>query len=639
MAEYLCIDCNKRFKFRSELERHKNKKNRCVNNIFNNNVEQSTECRYCSKKYSNKYNLERHKKTCKSRNDSNIIEVLEHGIIIKETNDIQNDINITQNNNNDTLNTGGISLDDVLNVNSNVHIEQDNSTENNTNCNNITNNTTNNSNVSITIPNFIHPFGYEDMTFLTDDEILKILTSKNGIADAIEAIYSQPQNCNIHRPNVNKKHFSVLMVREKEVLINEVLSAKVDPYKNLELHSENEAKKRIELEDGRYIDSDGDIVGPSVKSKFKKKYAKQNEINNEYIEIQKQEFNFDNDNFEPRQMESSFESEISSCSDIEEYNRKLFIKNQNSGKSKEKQKKYRHKPKPKNINNEEDDNDNEDENEISITDIIIKSKQLKNMYDLIVDNALKYLDKLLYSCKHKLCFEDQLCIAENINNMRIKMNNNVYLDNIISILETQFRDKLYKEIFNKYEHKIRFNTEFKEDKIKAVKLLLKDLNRFIADRTHRTIDNDFLDTQIWTEEIHRNLNTNPADERNNLRNYDIEDTPRYKFFEDMRELEYKYFDEHGISLGNLYTYRKLLLERTQKEIERVEREYNDKKLKDELIGKLIHDKKYSFEKRLKQIKFVDTSSLTPGLDTKKFTKLTYDTNEKLPECFINYEKH
>ena len=382
----------------------------------------------------------------------------------------------------------------------------------------------------------------------------------------------------------------------------------------------------------------------TIKSKWKQKdklndsvYNNSDITNNESRNAN--ELTTDNENLEPRQIESSFESEISSCSDVNEYNKKLFIKNFNADKSKENKKKYRHKKINKNKDDEDTDEDEEDNKEISITDIIVKSKQLKNMYDLIVYNALKYLDKLLYSCKYKLSFEDQLCIAENINNMRIKMNNNVYLDNIISILETQFRDKLYKEIFHKYEHMIRFNAEFKEEKIKAVKLLLKDLNRFIADRTHRTIDDEFLDTQIWSEEIHRNPNTNPADERNNLHTNNIEDTPRYKFFEDMRELEYKYFDEHGISLGNLNIYRKLLLERAQKEIERVEREYNDKKLKDELIGKLIDDKKYTLERRLKQIKFVDTSSLIPGLDTRKFGKITYDGNAKIPDCYINYEKN
>lgn len=644
MAEHICFNCNKTFKYRSDFERHINKKYKCKVKPLDYD-RNSTNCIYCGKKYSNKFSQERHQKTCKSRNDNGPIEVLEHGIIINDTNDIQSDINITQNNNNDTSKTGGVSLDDVLNVNSNVHIEQDNSTENNTtnnNCNNTTtNNNSNNSNISINMPNFIHPFGYEDMTFLTDEEKLKILTSKNGIADAIEAIYSQPQNCNIYRPNVNKQHFSVLMVQEKEVFVNKVLKPKSDPYKFFNLDSDSDTEKKVVLSDGRYIDSDGDIVGPSVKSKFKRKPAQtgaQVEAQPKQNATHQQELDSDNEHLEPRQDESSFESELSSCSGIEESNKKLFIKNHNSGKSKDKQKKYKHRNKGTGKRNDDEDSSDEDKTEISITDILVKSKQLKNMYDLIVDNALKYLDKLLYSCKHKLSFEDQLCIAENINTMRIKMNNNVYLDNIISILETQFRDKLYKEIFNKYEHKIRFNAEFKEDKINAVKLLLKDLNRFIADRTHRTIDDDFLDTQIWSEEVHKSSNANPTNERNNLNNFSIEDTPRYQFFEDMRELEYKYFDEHGISLGNLNLYRKLLIERAQKEIERVEREYNNKKLKDELIGKLINDKKYSFDRRLKQIKFVDTSSLMPGLDTKKFAKLSYNynNNENIPDCLINY---
>ena len=41
---------------------------------------------------------------------------------------------------------------------------------------------------------------------------------------------------------------------------------------------------------------------------------------------------------------------------------------------------------------------------------------------------------------------------------------------------------------------------------------------------------------------------------------ELENTPRYKFFEEMKELEMKFFSEHGMTIGNLYKYRKILLE-------------------------------------------------------------------------------
>ena len=66
----------------------------------------------------------------------------------------------------------------------------------------------------------------------------------------------------------------------------------------------------------------------------------------------------------------------------------------------------------------------------------------------------------------------------------------------------------------------------------------------------------------------------------------------------MKELELKFFTEHGITIGNIYKYRKILLERAQKEIDIMETEYNDKIIKAALISKLINNKK-SGEKLLR----------------------------------------
>jgi hypothetical protein len=69
------------------------------------------------------------------------------------------------------------------------------------NCNNTTN---------IIMPSFIYPFGFEDMSYIDDDEKLRILTSKKAIMDGVKVIYSQPQNCNIYRPNSNKDNIKVI---------------------------------------------------------------------------------------------------------------------------------------------------------------------------------------------------------------------------------------------------------------------------------------------------------------------------------------------------------------------------------------------------------------------------------------------
>lgn len=631
-----CLNCQLEFKYKSELERHMNRKIKCSNEPKIDYRFEPIRCNHCGKDYSTKFNLERHYKTCKIKNKKVDVvkDVVKDAVIITEnqTKDKQQV--------NSKPKTNGIvpmSLDYILQGNDDVNIEQTNNLKNNntetnnsnnvntTASNNNTNNTNSHNNVNITMPNFIHPFGYEDITFLSDDAKLEILTNRQAIMQALKAMYSQPQNCNIYRPNANKDHISMLIAKKETKIIK----------------SEPPEKPKQKQTD---YNSDDDVT-IAIVSKPKAKENKDVKESLSNLDLNKSSDKNDNNLedesiLEPRQVESSFESEISSCSDVEEYHKKVeFINKYGKKPTKIRNRSKQRRQEPNEDDDDHEDNKNADKVEENISDILIQSKNLAKAQDMIISNAIKYLERLLHSCKYKLNCEDQLCIIENIEENSSNMSIDFFIENILDIIETQFSDKLCKEIFKNYEKHIRFSTEFKTDKISAMKQLLKDLIRFLNDRGQVTIDNDFLDTQIWSEEIERNQDTNPSDEFNNLNKYHFEHTPRYRFFEDMKELEYKYFSEHGISIGNLYKYKKLLLERAKKEIERIEEAYNNKKLKEEVIGKLIDDNKYTLARRLQQIKFRDPTSLVPGLDTNKFAKLTFDINQIIPECLINYRNY
>ena len=152
------------------------------------------------------------------------------------------------------------------------------------------------------------------------------------------------------------------------------------------------------------------------------------------------------------------------------------------------------------------------------------------------------------------------------------------------------------------------------------------------------MDEEFLTSFVWTKEKENTPEAEIEDERNNLRRIELENTPRYKFFEEMKELEMKFFSEHGMTIGNIYKYRKILLDRAQKEIDIMETEYNSKQIKDMLIGKLIDDNKYDMLNRLKDIQFIDPTRLVSGLDTKRFSKLSL-IPKPAPDCNINYVKN
>jgi len=71
--------------------------------------------------------------------------------------------------------------------------------------NNITNNITNNNGISDNVP-YVYPFGYENISFLTEDEVLDILKSQDGANLVLEKIYSHIDNNNFMKLNKKDKH-------------------------------------------------------------------------------------------------------------------------------------------------------------------------------------------------------------------------------------------------------------------------------------------------------------------------------------------------------------------------------------------------------------------------------------------------
>ena len=100
LSDRTCGTCKTVFKFSCHLERHLNSKRKCKprQNIIENI------CQYCNLELSSKYNLVRHKKICKNKNNN------------EENNELINDIEIPQGNEEYNNNNNIINKKDLLNI-------------------------------------------------------------------------------------------------------------------------------------------------------------------------------------------------------------------------------------------------------------------------------------------------------------------------------------------------------------------------------------------------------------------------------------------------------------------------------------------------------------------------------------------
>jgi hypothetical protein len=209
-TEHTCKDCNKIYASYQSLCNHRTKFHKTENNSIrqhDNNIEQHItaiesvdfNCRYCSKSYKHQQSRSRHEIICKKTNNTKIIEKNNNSQIIETQNNIQN--SGTMNTNNGTIN----------------------------------NNTTNN----ITINNF----GQENLDYLTDTLMKKILnrltkhdddSMKNAIPLLAKEIFfnlNHKENNNVEINSIKSKTAKKMIGGKMKYVIKERLIK--DIHKNL----------------------------------------------------------------------------------------------------------------------------------------------------------------------------------------------------------------------------------------------------------------------------------------------------------------------------------------------------------------------------------------------------------------------
>ena len=220
MEEYICIVCDKEFKYKSLLDKHKARKipckkeinkelnietikrdyNNIVNKIYKHTVNtKGVICGFCNISYSTRSNVLKHvknscieKKKMEAERDKikygyDLLKEQEKEKENKATN-VVNNTNITNNmNNTNTSNTN-----------------------NTTNTNNITNNITNN---NVTLQLQINSFGKEDISYITLEDVKKCLDRRfPGLFHYIKLVHfnkNAPQNHNLLLTNERSKFIKV----------------------------------------------------------------------------------------------------------------------------------------------------------------------------------------------------------------------------------------------------------------------------------------------------------------------------------------------------------------------------------------------------------------------------------------------
>jgi len=231
-----CLKCDKYFPKNCQLQRHLNKKYPCVTNniltvkninkineiedkikeLTKKSIESEKNCKFCTRKFANKNNIERHiELVCPAKKD--MVEeknkLLNENKILEErekTEKLQNQINNLQN-----------TVQQLISKNINETLQ-----------NTIINNTINN-NLTINI----NSFGKESLNHITETDYHKYLNGFfKGFLKLIEKIHfdeNAPENHNVCLTNMRSKYAYVCennnwVLKDKEDIINNLINKKYD---------------------------------------------------------------------------------------------------------------------------------------------------------------------------------------------------------------------------------------------------------------------------------------------------------------------------------------------------------------------------------------------------------------------------
>ena len=225
----------------------------------------------------------------------------------------------------------------------------------------------------------------------------------------------------------------------------------------------------------------------------------------------------------------------------------------------------------------------------------------KDFHDKLLYQSVEFMYRICFKCRDKLSLEDQIVIMKNINIIEktLEMKNDVA--NLVSVmLERDFMNVSRRDLIQKFNFKLQNDLTFKDDKLKFLKEIRKELNSYYVNKNNTVINDNLLKNNAWTKSEETEPYIKKEDIYNNLNMYYINDTPRYKFFEEMKQDEINYLQDHGFTIADIKELIKIHSERKKQELLYIENTY-DKERTDNVKDTLTHLEERTFLDGLQNI--------------------------------------
>ena len=199
----------------------------------------------------------------------------------------------------------------------------------------------------------------------------------------------------------------------------------------------------------------------------------------------------------------------------------------------------------------------------------------KDFHDKLLYQSVEFMYRICFKCRDKLSLEDQIVIMKNINIIEKTLDMKNDVANLVSVmLERDFMNSSRRDLIQKFNFKLQNDLTFKDDKLKFLKEIKKELNSYYVNKTSTTINDNLLKNEAWTKKEETEPTTKKEDIYNNLNMYYINDTPRYNFFEEMKQDEINYLQEHGFTIADIKELINIHSERNKKELAYIESTYD-----------------------------------------------------------------
>ena len=235
-AEHECLTCGKSFKYKSDYERHLNRKIPCLAEKDKDTIESRT-CNYCDKIYSRIDSLERHITVCKTKKEQEKKteeELRNNPFIMKIVNEKYK--NIEENNKKKDVELQKLQKELLKLREEFAKSQAEKKAEHAKNINiggNLNNNIQNNIHNEIKII----AYGKEDISYITDNEY-ELLINKGfkSVPNLVEYIHfniNKPENQNIYISNMRDNYVLVYdgggwQIREREDILQDMIDNKTD---------------------------------------------------------------------------------------------------------------------------------------------------------------------------------------------------------------------------------------------------------------------------------------------------------------------------------------------------------------------------------------------------------------------------